>query len=237
MNYDIIILHYIALYITLYYIILHYITLYYIILHYITLYYIILHYILHYITLYHIILHYISYTLFYHVIWLSSQSYPTIKPFCGSFGRKLRPTTNPPSQQPGNATWKTIAAVPRFSFFFESDRNRSFGRRFDTTTEIFWMLVSEVEEATTKKCLEFVFFWRETFFLKCSFAWKECYCKQICLAFFWGGQDIAHAGAPNISRRTIWMKPPLSKGHSSMLPKNIRFAKHLGDKNPKNHPV
>ena len=133
---------------------------------------IILHYILHYITLYitlyyiiyYIILHYISYTLFYHVIWLSSQSYPTIKPFCASFGRKLRPTTNPPSQQPGNATWKTIAAVPRFSFFFESDRNRSFGRRFDTTTEIFWMLVSEVEEATTKKFLEFVFFGAKLFF-------------------------------------------------------------------------
>lgn len=55
----------------------------------------------------------------------------------------------------------------------------------------------------------------------------------MCLAFFGGGQDIALAGAPNISRRTIWMKPPLSEGHSSMLPKNIRLAKHLGDKNPK----
>ena len=128
MNFDIIISY------TLYYLILHYITLYYLILHYITLYYIIL---------YNIILHYISYTLFYHVIWLSSQSHPTIKPFCCSFGvnfapeQTIRPTTNP------------IAAVLRFSFFFESDRNRPFGRRFETTTEIFWMLVSEVEEATT----------------------------------------------------------------------------------------
>ena len=173
-----------------------YITLYYIILRYITLYYIILHYIIS----YHIALYILYSILPCYMIIFTILSYN--QPFCCSFvvnfapEQTIRPTTNP------------IAAVPRFSFFFESDRNRPFGRRFETTTEIFWMLLSEVEEATTnnnEEMLGVCFFLARNFFSEVFF-WILHEKNATVNKYVWhflGGQEIAHAGAPNISLRTM----------------------------------
>ena len=133
-------------------------------------------------------------------------------PFCSfgvstSPGKTIRPMTNPPPRhvQPGNATWiSTVAAVSRFSFFFESDRNRPFGRRFGK--DGFFLDVGFWNRRIQKRrnawscffLLRDFFFWSFLFF-----GMKRAATVNKCFRHFFGGQEIALASTPTISLRTV----------------------------------